>query len=225
MKKILSIACILVLFILTACDLKLFSTINLSDIFSSEHKTVMADVKVYVTSCSEDEINKIQAEFNKRNIVGHYNKCTRDNNSWNNYALFSIPLKIVKNNNQPVKNLSDIYIQYSDNKFLLRTSERLENLLKSDSEFSRKIHISAVEFALVNDTDYDVTIKPFLVFVDEKAVLSKEIKIAPYQKTHIKLSDVANKLLNNSNVEYQVFEFINTSSQLDSRLGTVIELN
>ena len=225
MKKILPTMCMLILF-LTACDLKLFSTVNLSDVFSSEHKTVMADVKVFVTSCNEDEINKIQAEFNKRNIVGHYNKCTRDSNSWNNYALFSIPLKIVKENGKPVKNLSDMYIKYSDNKFLLRTSERLNTLLKSDSEFSRKIDISSVEFALVNDTDEDITIRPFLVFVDEKPILSEDIKIAPYQKMHIKLSDVANKLLNNSNVEYQVFEFIDTSAQTNiSKIGTVVELN
>ena len=229
MKKVFSIICILAL---VACNLKLFTSINISDILSDEHKVVMADLKVYVTSCDENNIQEIQTELSKRNITAHYNKCTQDD-AWNDYANFSFPLTIVKdNNNKPVQTSSDIYFYYSSGKFLLKTSSRLEALLKSDSDFASKIKISSIEFALVNDTNETVKIKPIMVFVDEKPILSDVIAISPYQKINIKLSNVANNLLEKSNIVYPVFEFasdiqqpMQTQPQHSNRIGTVVELN
>ena len=71
-----------------------------------------------------------------------------------------------------------------------------------------------------------------MVFVDEKPILSDVIAISPYQKINIKLSNVANKLLEKSNIVYPVFEFasdiqqpMQTQPQHSNRIGTVVELN
>ena len=228
MKKALSLICIMALM---ACNLKLFTSINVSDILSEEHKVVMADLKVNVTSCDEESIKEIQTELSKRNITANYNKCTQDE-SWNDYANFSMPLAIVKDNNKPVQTQSDIYFHYTSGKFLLRTSGRLEALLKSDSDFDSKINISSIEFALVNDTSDTIKIKPTLVFVDEKPILSDIVTVSPYQKINIKLSNVASKLLEKSNVIYPVFDFVNDTAQSNQsetqnsdRIGKVVELN
>ena len=209
MKKTFSLICIMALM---ACNLKLFTSINVSDILSDEHKVVMADLKVNVTSCEDRNIQEIQAELSKRNITAHYNKCTQDA-SWNNYANFSIPLAIIKDNGKTVQTSSDIYFHYTANKLLLRTSERLEALLKANSDFDTDVKISSVEFALVNDTNEVFKIRPTLVFVDEKPILSDVVTISPYQKINIKLSNVANKLLERSNMIYPVFDVISSTTQ------------
>lgn len=227
MKKIFLAVCLI---ILTACDIKLFSNVNISDIFSSDHKVTMADLKVYVTSCNEDEIKKIETELNKRNIIAHYNKCAQDD-AWNDYANFSVPLAIVKNNNNPVKTASDIYFYYDSGKLYLKTSNHLEALLKQNLEFYSKVRIASIEFSLTNDIGEDIKIKPTELFVDEKPILAEIITVSPYQKINIKLSNVANKLLERSNVTYPLFEVIghnamnSTNDKEDNRIGSVIELN
>lgn len=224
MKKIFPSMCIAALIALAACDMKLFSTINLSDILSPDNKTITADLRVNVTSCTENDINKLQKELEKRNIVAHFNACEED--FLDDYASFSTPLKIIKGDTETMADMGDIYLRYDGNSLMLQTSERLKSLLKSDTGVGGEVKISSIEFALINDTQNTISIKPFLVFANNKAVLSDIIEMVPYQKVHIKLSDVASQLLNESNAKYQVFEIINDNPESNNqRQEAVIELN
>ena len=204
MKKFLAVICLLML---VACNIKLFSSINISDILSSDNKVAMVDLNVNVSSCNENDIKKIETALNKRDIVAHYNKCTHE--TWNDYATFSMPLSIIKGNDSSTKPLGDIYLSYFSGKLALVTSDRIETVLKSDSEFSSNFKITSIELALVNDTNETIKIKPAMVFVDEKPILADIVNISPYNKVIIKLSDVANKLLERSNMVYPVLEFVN----------------
>lgn len=203
MKKILMGLGMLVLI---ACTLKINTIINFSDIISSSDKTLIADLRISVPSCSEDSINNIKTALEKRNIKATFNKCSSDNDLWNEYASFSMPINLIKDNDGKH---SDIYFQYVDNGLYLKTSGKLEALLDGgDDLFAEKVNISSVEFSLVNDTDSTVSIKPSLAFVNEKPVYEENVKIEPYNKILIKIPDVANKLLEKSNAKYLIFQVV-----------------
>lgn len=203
MKKILAGLCV---FSVIACAVKLSATINFSDLISETNKTIVADLRVAVPSCSDEDIQTIQMEFSKRNIRANYNKCSTDE-LWNNYAFFSFPITIVK---QSLNADSDIYLQYINNGLYVRTSDKLSDVIDTSNDiFVEKINITSIEFYLVNDTNDSIKIKPNLAFVDDVPTYNKVISINPYDRILIKLPDVANKMLEKSNAEYLIFEVIN----------------
>lgn len=199
MKKILFGIMVIAL---VACTVKFGATINFSDLISDTNKTVIADLRVSVPSCSDENVQNIQAELEKRNIRANFNKCSSDE-LWNDYANFSFPITIVKESDAPD---SDIYFQYKDNNFYIKTSNRFATLLNTgDDMFADKISISGIEFYLVNDTNDAINLKTYLAFVDEKPVYDKTIEVKSYNKVLIKLPDVVSKLMENSAAEYMIF--------------------
>ncbi|MBQ7055828.1 MAG: hypothetical protein IJN91_02760 [Alphaproteobacteria bacterium] len=202
MKKFFAGLCILSVI---ACAVKLSATINFSDLISETNKTIVADLRVAVPSCSEDDIQTIQMEFATRNIRANYNKCSTDD-MWNSYANFSLPITIVK---QSLNADSDIFLQFINNGLYVRTSDKLSVVTDTSNDiFVEKINITSIEFYLVNDTNDSVKIKTGLAFVDDEPVYNKIISVNPYDRILIKLPDVANKLLEKSNAEYLIFEVI-----------------
>ena len=182
------------------------TTINTSDILSGNNKALMVDLQVYVMSCSEDDIENLKREFEKRKITARYNSCS--SKDLNDYASFSLPIALITNPDADAPVDNGIYFYVSNDTLSLRTSKNFASLLDATSDFgSDKINISSIEFSLVNDGGSDFKIKPTLVFVDEKPVYNTTVNVPVFSKVLIKLPDVANKLLEQSNAEYQIFTF------------------
>ena len=193
--------------LLVACTVKLSAILNVSDILSDQNKALIVDVRVYVMSCSEDNINDIKAEFEKRKIAARYNKCG-STDGFNDFASFSLPIAIVKDLSKPIPVENGIFFYVDDDILSLRTSDNFASMLNSGSDFmSDKINISSIEFSLTNDGMTDFVITPMLLFVDEAPVYDSKITIPSFSKVLIKLPDVANKLLEKSNAEYPLFRF------------------
>lgn len=188
--------------LLVACTIKLSTTINFSDLTSDTNKTIIADLRISVPSCSDQNIQDIQTEFSKRNIRANYNKCSSDD-MWNDYASFSVPISIAKADGTPD---SDIYFQYINNGLYIKTSAKLASVLDTRNDmFVDKINISSIEFYLVNDTSDSIRIKPGLAFVNERPVYNQTLDIKSFDRVLIKLPDVTNKLLEQSSTEYLIF--------------------
>ena len=206
MKKIL--LCLITI-ILIACTLKINTTINFSDIISAENKMLIADLRISVPSCSDENIKDIQNALEKRNIKATYNKCSSDDDLWNEYASFSLPITLVKGAVETNTEHSDIYFQYVDGGLYLKTSSKLAKLLdSSDNLFEDKMNISSIEFSLINDTSNKITIKPLLVFVNGKPIYEKKVDIQSLNKVLIKIPDVASQLLEQSDAEYLLFRVV-----------------
>lgn len=205
MKKIFGFIAVVLLF---ACTVKLSAVLNVSDILSAENKAIMVDLRVYVMSCSENNINEIKAEFEKRKIAANYNKCSSDD-GFNDYASFSLPIAIIKDFTKPIPVENGIYffVDDEDNVLYLRTSSDFASMLTTGSEFDSKLNISSIDFSLTNDTMSEFEIIPYLLFVDEKPILDTRVTVPSFSKVLITLPDVATKLLEQSSAEYPVFHF------------------
>lgn len=200
MKK-LAVCLSFVLIVLCACDIKISSTINISDLLSKTNKVVLSDLMVDVPSCSEDSLQKVISEVNSKNISAKYNKCHNDGP--NSYAIFSIPLMIVKDVNE-AQNKGDIYLSVNGNKVYVHSSDRISLLLKSDDG---KLKVKEISFNMVNDTEQTVKLKVEYVFMDSKPILSETINLEQYSKTNIQLSDVASRQIETPNTSFQIMEF------------------
>ena len=206
MKKFISILFAFVA--LVACTVKLNAILNVSDILSDQNKALMVDVQVVVMSCSDENIEKIKREFEKRKIIANYNSCGHGD-MFNDYAKFSLPIAIVKDLNKSIPVENGIFFYVDDDILLLRTSESFASLLDSGSDLmSEKVNISSIEISLTNDGMSDFVIHPMLLFIDEQPVYDTKITIPSFSKVSIKLPDVANKLLEKSNAEYPIFRFV-----------------
>ena len=200
MKK-LTLCLSFILFALCACDLKIISTINLSDLLSDTNKVISSDLMVEVMTCDKDKVEKVIAEVNSKNISAKYNRCYKDGTD--NYAIFSMPIMITKNESE-AQNKGVVYLSVNDNKVYVHSSERISSLLQSENG---DVKIKLIAFDLVNDTDQNIKLKAQYVFVDEKPTVSKTINLEPYSKTNIQLSDVASRQLETPNATFQIMEF------------------
>jgi len=200
MKK-LTLCLSFILFALCACDLKIISTINLSDLLSDTNKVISSDLMVEVMTCDKDKVEKVIAEVNSKNISAKYNRCYKDGTD--NYAIFSMPIMIIKNGSE-AQNKGVVYLSVNDNKVYVHSSERINSLLQSENG---DVKIKLIAFDLVNDTDQNIKLKAQYVFVDEKPTVSKTINLEPYSKTNIQLSDVASRQLETPNATFQIMEF------------------
>ena len=200
MKKL--VFCIVfVLLAVSACDIKLSSTISVSDLLSPTNKIVLSDLMFEVSSCSETDLQKVIEEINRKNISAKYNKCQSD--GFSDYAVFSIPLTIVKNKDG-IQKENVVYLSVNDKKVYLHTSSAIDWLLLSDEGKSK---IKEISFNLVNDTEQPLKVNLQYVFVDGKPILSQAIELAQYSKTNIQLSDVAVKQVETPNTTFQIMEF------------------
>lgn len=190
-----------VLFIV-ACDLKIRSTINLSDVFSKTNKVVMSDLLINTSSCSEEDVQKAVRHLEKNDIKAKYKSCKSED--MDSYAIFAMPLVIVKNDND-APNKGDFYLSLKDDKLYIHTSGRIGHLL-STSDGS--LDIGEIDFELVNDTDENIKAGVQSVFLDGQPVLSKVADIAPYESITIRLSDVTRKILERPNVALPIVKFV-----------------
>lgn len=200
MKKLM-LCLSFILFSLCACDLKISSTINISDLFSPTNKVVLSDLMVEVTSCSDDDVQELISEMQSRKISAQYNNCL--SGDIDDYAVFSMPIMIVKDENNAKKE-GVIYLSVKDKKLYLHSSDKINSLLESDEG---DLEVKEVTFNLINDTEQDLKIKVQYVFVNGKPVVSQTINLAPYSKTNIRLSDVASKQLEMPDTSLQIVEF------------------
>lgn len=191
---------------LVACTVKMSTSINVSDLLSSENKKLVVDLQVLVMSCSEDNIQRIQTAFEKRKIKAHYNKCG-STDVFNEYASFSLSIPLIKYTTKDALPDADIAFVVMSDALALITASDFASILDSGSEFDDKITISSIEFSLVNDRDSDFVIKPTLAFVDEKPVYQETVIVPAFSKVLIKLPDVANKLLEQSGKSYMILKF------------------
>ena len=235
-KNVIFLATILAI---VGCKLQMISNINWSDIISPTNKVVMATLNVEVMTCDDDDVNHVRQEFEKRGIQARYNRCLKD--GMDDYAQFSMPINMIKENTQAPDKVSDIAFYISQDIFFLKTSSRFKTLLvpQSNQSSSQELKITKIEFELTNDTEQPAHIQPYMAFVDGQAVMQDIVEIQPYNKIFITLSDVANSLIKRSDFAYPVFKIWQQEQQStnqvvtpqpsnpssDSRTGTVIELN
>ncbi|MBQ7659633.1 MAG: hypothetical protein IJS26_02660 [Alphaproteobacteria bacterium] len=201
--KYLSIALLLLaLVVLSACDIKLRSTINLSDVFSSANKMVISDLMIDVSSCTEENIQKAVSGIEQNGVKAKYKSCK--NEGMDSYAVFSMPLVIVKDGNE-APNKGDFYLSFKDDKLYIHTSDRMGGLLSTEEG---KLKIGEINFELINDTEENIKLNVQSVFLDGQPVLSKIVDVAPYENVSIRLSDVTRKILERSNVALPVVKFV-----------------
>ena len=190
------------LFLLAACDIKIRSTVNLSDIFSKTSTVAMSDLLINVSSCSESDIQQAIGRVAKNDMKAKYKSCK--NEDMDSYAVFSMPLVIVKNDNEE-QNKGDFYLSTKDDKLYIHTSGRMSDLLATGDG---TLDIGEVSFELVNDTQENVKINVQSVFIDGQAVLARTMDIAPYESVGIRLSDVTRKILERPNVALPIVKFV-----------------
>ncbi|MBO4285207.1 MAG: hypothetical protein J5895_03145 [Alphaproteobacteria bacterium] len=201
--KYLSIALLLLaLVVLSACDIKLRSTINLSDVFSSANKMVISDLMIDVSSCTEENIQKAVSGIEQNGVKAKYKSCK--NEGMDSYAVFSMPLVIVKDGNE-APNKGDFYLSFKHDKLYIHTSDRMGGLLSTEEG---KLKIGEINFELINDTEENIKLNVQSVFLDGQPVLSKIVDVAPYENVSIRLSDVTRKILERSNVALPVVKFV-----------------
>lgn len=206
MKKYFVYVSVLGLLFLAACDLRMNSTINISDILSDSKKVTAAELLINIPSCDDDSIQKVTEKVKDKNFKAKYKTC--QNVDMNSYATFAMPLLIVKNE-QDVPENEALYLISKDDKLYINTSNRIKSLLSSgDATFDEKLTIKDVSFNIVNDTDSDVTISVKYSFVNGKSVLEQNFDIESYDTISIRLSDVASNILETPNISFPIFEFV-----------------
>lgn len=207
--KITSIICLFALSALLAACVKLHTSINVSDLLSDEDVVLTVDLGIRDDDCPSENI---ESSLAKKGITAKFHKCEEDSR-WlvmglapATFAMFTLPTALVKNDNQPNSELGHIYFRYKDNKLFIETSDNIS------SKFNKDQDLQDVSFDLVNDTDQKVTISSSMIYVNNKATLNESVTIEPFDSVKITISNVASKLLEQNNQQYQVFS-ISTDSE------------
>lgn len=207
--KIISIICLFALSALLAACVKIHTSINVSDLLSDEDVVLTVDLGIRDDNCPSDSI---KSSLKEKGVPAQFHKCEEDGRFLvmgmfpAKFAMFTLPTALVKNDNQPNSELGHIYFRYKDNKLFIETSDNIA------SKFNKDQDLQDVSFDLVNDTDQKVTISSSMIYVNNKATLNESVTIEPFDSVKITISDVAGKLLEQNNQQYQVFS-ISTDSE------------
>lgn len=207
--KITSIICLFALSALLVACVKLHTSINVSDLLSDEDIVLTVDLGIRDDNCPSDSI---KSSLEEKGVPAQFHKCEEDGRFLvmgmfpAKFAMFTLPTALVKNNNQPNSELGHIYFRYKNNKLFIETSNNIA------SKFNKDQDLQDVSFDLVNDTDQKVTISSSMIYVNNKATLNESVTIEPFDSVKITISNVASKLLEQNNQQYQVFS-ISTDSE------------
>ena len=202
--KLLRCLCLIPLMFLCSCSFYVSSKINMSDLSASENKVVAANVKTHLlTSCTDAYINEITQKFKSVGIDARFTECTKNYAYGDDYANFSVPVEIVKDNKRPKKATKVFYFQYVNNLFLIRTAKSFDFIHERDN-----ISFNEVSFLFKNDTSKSVKVIPYMLFVGENPVKADILTIQPNDQIEFELSDVGRKLLEKSNAKYPVFQIV-----------------
>lgn len=186
---------------LASCDIKVSTPVKVSDLFGAETKSVQAILKFQLNgleSTHEEQIQKIEQALKSKGIEAKYqNKTEIENNQ--KFALFSTPLEVLKDSKKSTKN---IYLVFENNELSIRTSAKFSQLLQHEN--SKDAQFSGFNLLLTNDTEKDVYVKTYSVFVDDKPVFLNNYVVPSNATLNIALSDVARNLIKNSSETYTV---------------------
>ena len=195
------------LLFLCSCDFKISSPVNVSELFDSENKVVLTNLKFLLPmgQSEEETIQNIEKGLQERGIKAR-NLNKKETEDMSTFILFSMPVEIVKEGNEKTLD-NGIYFTFSNNEFAIHTPDNMSDMLYYESMGSKKkVSILEFEILLTNDTDNDTYLKTYSTFVDSKPVFLNSFQISPYATMHISLSDVANQLLGKSSTTYTVFQ-------------------
>lgn len=207
--KITGISCLVVLTVLLVACVKIHTSINVSDLLSDEDVVLTVDLGIRDNHCPDESIKSSLAE---KGVNAKFHKCEEDGR-WlvmgmfpATFAMFTLPTALVKNDNQPNSEIGHIYFRYKGNKLYIETSGDIA------SKFGKDQDLQDVLFDLVNDTDQKITLFASMIYVDGTALLNESVTIEPFGSVKIMLSNVASKLLEQNNKQYQVFS-LSTNSE------------
>lgn len=186
---------------LASCDIKVSTPVKVSDLFGAETKSVQAILKFQLNGLEnthKEQIQKIEQALKSKGIEAKYqNKTEIENNQ--KLALFSTPLEVLKDAKKSTKN---IYLVFENNELSIRTSAKFSQLLQHEN--SKDAQFSGFNLLLTNDTEKDVYVKTYSVFVDDKPVFLNNYVVPSNATLNIALSDVARNLIKNSSATYTV---------------------
>lgn len=186
---------------LASCDIKVSTPVKVSDLFGAETKSVQAILKFQLNGLEnthKEQIQKIEQALKSKGIEAKYqNKTEIENNQ--KLALFSTPLEVLKDSKKSTKN---IYLVFENNELSIRTSAKFSQLLQHEN--SKDAQFSGFNLLLTNDTEKDVYVKTYSVFVDDKPVFLNNYVVPSNATLNIALSDVARNLIKNSSATYTV---------------------
>lgn len=192
------------LIFLGSCSFYVSSKIKMSDLASPENKVVGANAKIYlIGSCNSSYINEITRKFKSVGIDARFSQCTNKLDETDDYANFSVPVEIVKNNSTPQNATKLFYFQYINDVFFIRTAKTFDFVHEKD-----KILFSEISFSFVNDTTDNVKIIPYMLFVSKQPVKANILTVKPDKQVDLELSDVGRRLLEQSDIKYPVFQIV-----------------
>lgn len=180
--------------LLCACDLKVKTTVNASDLLSQNNKTFVAEMKAEVSSCMDpddesepsEDVYKIQRTVAK-NIAGAQYMGCKDEDFTDSFAVFSVPVSFGEYD-APRQNGEVSRLLRKGNKFYFDFSKEIIRSLEQKNSIDLTLSATIV---VVNDTNETINYKTAATFVNGKPVIAGKLSLAPMQKAAIRASDVS----------------------------------
>ena len=181
------------LFFLCACDLKVRTNVNVSDLLAGNDKIFLSELKSEVSSCTDpvdeseasEDVFKIQRIVSKNIANSQYTGCTRD--FPHSFAVFSVPASFGEFGSP--RNSGEVYrLLRKGTTFYFDFSPQIIR------DLEKKNHISltlASTIVVANDTNKTIKYKVMAAFVNDTPVISETLTLAPLQKAIIRPSDVS----------------------------------
>ena len=181
------------LFFLCACELKVSTNVNVSDLLAGNDKIFLSELKAEVSSCTDDvdesepseDVFKIQRLISKNITGSQYTGCTND--FPNSFAEFSVPASFSAFDSP--RKTGEVYrLLRKGTTFYFDFSPQIIR------DLEKKNHISltlASTIVVTNDTNKTIKYKTMAAFVNDTPVISETLTLAPFKKAIIRPSDVS----------------------------------
>ena len=180
--------------LLCACDLKMETTAKISDLLSQDSKTLLAEMKAQVSSCTDptdpseasEDTYKVQRMVAKSVAGAQYLGCKNEDFT-NSFAVFSVPVTLSEYG-RPRKEGEVFRLLRKGNTFYFDFSREVIRSLEQKSVINLTLSATIVA---VNDTTETINYKTLATFVNGEPVISGNLSLAPMQKAAIRASDVS----------------------------------
>ncbi len=179
--------------LLCACDLKMETTAKISDLLSQDSKTLLAEMKAQVSSCTDptdpseasEDTYKVQRMVAKSITGAQYLGCKNEN--FNFFTIFSVPVALSEYGS--LRKEGEVFrLLRKGNTFYFDFSREVIRSLEQKSIINLTLSATIVA---VNDTTETINYKTLAAFVNGEPVISGNLSLAPMQKAAIRASDVS----------------------------------